>query len=453
MIMFVVTLTGCSFLEKIEGGISEALESEIETLPKDLYPEIPDELENSYFLCSKNSGRCKSLTGKIHVLLVMIEDGESVWDAEAASALKDTVSEVLDTFMSFADDYSTDLTMTASYANVEANEPLGWADDKKWRETAVEAAGYDSMDKADALICEEYDADGAVILFCFNKKGRSYAEAAMEKNGIEYAVIYEHDVETYMHEMLHLFGTMDYYYPANIKAVAEKYFSGTIMASGTEPVIDTLSAFVVGWSDELSEDALAFLRETDGYTLEDAESANEEETFTGKVVDRPIRGYVNGVVEEIGLYTGDMVDGSANGEGFIRYHNGDYCEGTFSYGVLHGEGQYVWANGDKRSGNWVNGVLNGNGVDERATGAKYVGEFKGSLYHGKGTFIYANGNSYEGEWANGKYHGKGIYTWLGTGVYVGEFTEGSLTGYGVYTSSNGTVLEGYFEDWNFVGER
>ena len=451
ILALVTVLVGCTDVADSLMNVAVGDKTEAESRPKDLYPAVPDELESNYFLCSKNMGRCKSLVGKIHVLLVLIEDGESIWDTEAVSELKETVPEVLDVFMSYAEDYSAELTMTASYAKIEGNEPLQWDEDKKWRDMAVKAAGYDSMDKADALICEEYDTDGAVILFCFNKKGRSYAETAVDKDGIEYAVIYDHDVETYMHEMTHLFGTMDYYYPEDIKAVAEKYFSGTIMASGTEPVFDDLSAFVVGWTDELSDDALSFLKETSAYTSEDAESAGEKETVTGKVENRPIRGYVDGEVVEIGLYTGDMVDGTATGEGRIQYHNGDHCEGSFSYGALNGEGEYVWANGDRRKGTWVNGVLEGYGVDERADGARYEGEFKENKYHGEGTYVNADGNEYTGEWVNGKFHGYGKYTWNEGGVYEGEFADGSLTGYGVYTNPNGEVFEGYFEDWKYVG--
>lgn len=307
------------------------------------------------------------------------------------------------------------------------------------------------MEKAGELIGEEYGADTGIILFCFNKSGRSYAEAAAEEGAPEYAVIYEHDVSTYMHEMLHLFGTMDYYYPEEVKTVAEKYFSGTIMATGTKPVVDSLSAFVVGWTDEVSDEGLAFLEETAFYSLEDAEDAGEEETVTGNVKDRPIRGIVDGEVREIGLYTGEMVDGAANGKGEIKYHNGDYCEGEFDYGVLNGDGTYIWANGDRKSGTWVNGELEGSGTYVQADGQSYEGEFVGGIYHGEGTYRDGKGNSYVGQWVNGKFHGDGKYTWADGSVYNGEFSDGNLTGYGRYISADGKVLEGYFENWSYVG--
>lgn len=447
ILVLLITLSGCSVIR--QSMIEDITEDETDEV--DMYPAVPDELEGSYFLYGKNMGRNISLTGKVHVLSVLIEDGESKWDDEAIDSLSDTMHDVLDSLAESAEEYSADLSMTASYVMITCEKPLLWDEDSSWRDSAVKSAGYESMDKANALLCEEFDCDESVVLFCFNKSGRSFAEAAAEKDSVEYAVIYEHDVETYMHEMLHLFGTMDYYYPEEIKKISEKYFSGTIMASGTEPIVDSLSAFVIGWTDELSEDALAFLEETAEYTVKDAEDAGEEETFTGKVKDRPIRGYVDGKVEVIGLYTGDMVDGSANGKGSISYYNGDYCEGSFSYGILNGEGEYVWADGSRRSGEWVNGVLEGYGVDERAGGEKYVGEFKDGKYHGEGTYVDSKGNKYSGGWANGKFNGNGTYTWNNGGVYVGEFTDGSLTGYGVYTNAQGDEFEGYFENWEYVG--
>ncbi len=442
------SLTGCfSANDPAQTGKPEDAETEV----KNLYSSVPDELEGSYFLYSKNRGKCKALVGEVHILAVLIDDTESTWDSESAENMSGVISEAMNILESSAEEYSAELKLDGSYVRISSEVPLAWDKDSEWRDDAIKAAGYESMEKAGKLIEEEYGADESIILFCFNKSGRSYAEATAEENEIEYAVIYEHDVETYMHEMLHLFGTMDYYYPDEVKDIAEKYFSGTIMATGTKPVVDSLSAFVIGWTDEVSEDGLDFLRETAFYSLEDAEDAGENETVTGKVKDRPIRGMVDGEVCEIGLYTGDMVDGAAVGKGEIKYHNGDYCNGEFNYGVLHGEGTYIWANGDKRSGTWVNGELEGNGTDIKANGDSYTGDFVGGIYHGSGKYADAKGNVYEGQWVNGKYHGKGKYTWADGSVYNGEFTEGSLTGYGRYISANGDVVEGYFEDWSYVG--
>lgn len=444
----VLSLAGC-------GMSSTSTESEKgengETEVKNLYPSVPDELEGSYFLYSKDRGKCRTLTGNVHILAVLIDDGESVWDEESAEDVSGILLDVMDILESSAREYSAELDMDGSYVRISTESPLDWDKDSEWRDSAIKAAGYENMEKAGTLIEKEFGADESIVLFCFNKSGRSYAEATAEENEIEYAVIYDHDVETYMHEMLHLFGTMDYYYPDEVKDIAEKYFSGTIMATGTKPVVDSLSAFVIGWTDEMSKDGLDFLKETAFYSLEDAENAGEKETVTGKVKDRPIRGMVDGEVREIGLYTGDMVDGAAVGKGEIKYHNGDYCSGEFNYGVLHGEGTYIWANGDKRSGTWVNGELEGKGSDIKANGDSYTGDFVGGIYHGSGKYTEAKGNVYEGLWSNGKYHGKGKYTWADGSVYTGEFTEGSLTGYGKYISADGNVVEGYFEDWSYVG--
>ena len=65
------------------------------------------------------------------------------------------------------------------------------------------------------------------------------------------------------HELLHLYGAMDYYYPALVKREADKHFLHSIMLDfGGVIHIDEFTKFLVGWNDDLTPDAIDFLKKT-----------------------------------------------------------------------------------------------------------------------------------------------------------------------------------------------
>lgn len=57
----------------------------------------------------------------------------------------------------------------------------------------------------------------------------------------------------------------------------------------------------------------------------------------------------------------------------------------------------VMADGVKYTGDWLNGKANGNGVKQLSNGTQFDGHWiDGKFINGKG--IYPNGRVYEGEW-------------------------------------------------------
>ena len=58
-------------------------------------------------------------------------------------------------------------------------------------------------------------------------------------------------------------------------------------------------------------------------------------------------------------------------------------------------------------GEWKDGLPNGNGSIKYDNGNSYSGSFKDGEPHGSGTFTYANGDVYKGEFSNGSIHRQG----------------------------------------------
>ena len=100
-------------------------------------------------------------------------------------------------------------------------------------------------------------------------------------------------------------------------------------------------------------------------------------------------------------YTGGVMDGKADGHGFMTYANGAKYTGEFKGGKRHGQGTLTWPGGDKYTGEWQDGEKYGHGTMTYADGAKYTGESKAGKRNGQGTYTWGNGDMYTGEWRDG----------------------------------------------------
>lgn len=98
-------------------------------------------------------------------------------------------------------------------------------------------------------------------------------------------------------------------------------------------------------------------------------------------------------------YTGDIVDGKANGFGKGVFDNGLVYEGT-----------------------WVNNKKEGKGTLRWPDGSVYEGQFSNNSRTGKGTLISRNQEKYVGDWLNDNRHGEGtLYDKKGKIKYKGEW--------------------------------
>jgi len=82
--------------------------------------------------------------------------------------------------------------------------------------------------------------------------------------------------KTIIHELLHQFGAPDYYYPKAVKSLADKYFPQSIMTSGTGIVIDSLTSYLIGWSDSIDRNAATVLELTKQITYADIDKELKE---------------------------------------------------------------------------------------------------------------------------------------------------------------------------------
>ena len=147
-------------------------------------------------------------------------------------------------------------------------------------------------------------------------------------------------------------------------------------------------------------------------------------------------------------YTGELENGTPNGQGTYTLADGDKYTGELKDGNFNGQGTMTSANGSTYTGAWNDDLYNGQGIYTDAIGTTYTGEFKDGSFNGQGTTMWADGTTYTGAWKNDLYNGQGTYT-DADGKYTGEFKDGSFNGQGTITLADGRTYTGEFKD----GER
>ena len=423
---------------------------------------IPSEFKDHVYLAMKNSGRCDELLGNVLVTVILVKDSESSWTSSEISDLKKEFVQHKKDLEASAAKYGKKLDISFTYINATYSGKISSGDSPEvWQEAVSKNAGFSSLNQAQAELDKSNDYDTNPIIFIVDKPGRPYASWNTSQNATERISLFD-DAGAFKHELCHLFGAQDYYYPKDIEALATKHIPNSLMGNGDE--IDALTAFCIGWDDKLDQNAYDFLAATSYVTWDYLNSENEKQQTTGNVTNFEL---------SYGIYTGYLDRGVPSGKGSIKYNNGNSYDGYFVNGNLHGKGVFrwadgvvydgdwvngnktgkgtmTWADGDVYTGDWVNNERTGKGVLIWANGDRYEGDFVNGNREGQGTYTGDSGSSYQGEWKNNQRHGYGKYTWAGGASYEGYWQNGNRHGYGKYISNTGKVTEGQWENDKFI---
>ena len=453
----------------------------------DWYSAWPKDMREHVLLGSRGSGVSATLTGKVLITVVFVNDATSTWTANDIADKKAADASQIAKIMEEAASYGAVLNITMDYrqASVDITEE---ADSDLWAEKAIAGAGLGSISTASAELERTRGVKEAPILLYVNATERSFARPN-STGDTEYAVVWNEGEDTLRHELYHLFGAPDYYMPRSVKESAQKYCPDSVMLGGEKIVTDDLTAYLIGWTDTLSANALAFLQATANVTRDEVAQEYDKETHTGYVENWEKHGdYITGYLdfgilegqgkvvyadgswkegffeygelirgrckifyEDGGWYEGDYDYGTSHGQGKALYADGSYYEGSFVKGVLEGQGKMVWADGSSYSGQWKNGQFHGYGKRIDADGGWYEGDFRDGLSHGRGKVVYADGNWYEGDFTQGSFNGQGTFAWANGDRYTGAFVNGAFHGYGTYTWPNGNSMSGMWENGKYIG--
>ena len=400
----------------------------------DRLPNIPEELWDHVYLKTKAQGPCKAFTGNVTMLVVFVNDPDTLWSQAEIEAEKQQIGQIVSRISQDAQACGADLNLTAQYEIATADIPLVRDDWMQWAKNALQNLALVESGTAIAAEYEAYyHADAVPIVFMTNQSGRSLAQCyASGSTFFEGALLYKNSSALY-HEICHVFGAKDFYFPDEVQALADTYLLGSIMSDSAEDTVDSLTAYLIGWTDSLPTEAMEFLQQTAYLTPEYLAEQKEIDSYTG---------YVENFVLGSGVYTGYLVDGVRHGQGIYTTDDGTVLEGNFIDGQLWGQGSTCWADGTKYVGNYENGIRNGEGTMYYPNGSVYVGQWLEGSRYGYGRLTFEGGTYCEGNWIDGSLNGQGSYVWASGDRYDGAFKDGKRNGYGIYYFASGGRFEG-----------
>ncbi len=422
---------------------------------------LPD--PSNVFLNARNMGDAKFLKGNVLFAVIFAESEDSKWvgsGKETFILLQEREAEIIE---AEAEKYGVSLDIEFASFTASVSEELDLFDNASWKREAIISSGLPEKDTIKYLK-EQYNKDEAVIIFAVRGEGRSFAHSQTKINGLECAFVYTLD-SAFRHEILHLFGAKDFYYPESVRSIAEEYFPDSVMLDSKNTSVDSFTAYLIGWCDEPDESAQAFIEKTDSITQKEINKATENETLTG----------VGKKIYENGTYEGELVDGIMQGEGVFCFNNGDKYvgsfkdgefegygrytyndggtyEGQFSMGMPFGQGTRIWPDGRKYTGGFVSGKMSGEGTLIMEDGTVYTGGFGLGYRTGKAEVIYPDGSTYKGDFLKNERHGEGVLTLSDGTTYSGEFKYDEKRGQGILTYPDGSTYTGEFDHDMFWGQ-
>lgn len=404
----------------------------------DLLEAVPTELKQHPYLQMRGVGNCASFEGDMLLTVIFVNEPGLEWSDDEIAQQQTQIDQTVEQITGDAAAYGAALSITTQYKTATATEEFCREAHSGWVNSALASIGLADRFSAQLLLETEYGVDSAPMVFIGRQAFRDFAHSGSSLDG-EYVVLSE-NADSLYHELCHLYGAKDFYYPDEVLELATQYFPDSLMAFSNDGSVDELTAYLIGWSDTLTANAEAFLRDTSYLTEEMLDSAHDVETYTGYVTDYPLYD---------GSYTGYLAAGLRSGEGTYT-KDGYTWEGTWVNNYLNGYGKYTNSNGDVYEGEFVKHVREGYGTYTWATGEIYEGDWVAGEREGYGTMTFANGDIYEGDWVADQREGNGTYTWANGDRYEGEFVAGQREGYGTYTWADGNSRSGTWKNGEFV---
>lgn len=397
----------------------------------DIYPSVPEELRNHVYLNYRKWQHYRKLTGKVAITVIFVSNPEGSWSDGEISNVKNDLQSAVSRITSDAASYGAQVNISTHYKTVSTSVKIVDGKTDEWVKSALSAAGLPELNKLISGLESAYGVDSAPVFFVANHGGRAHAQPSYR-----YSVLYE-DAHAFYHELSHLYGARDFYFPDDVEKLTETYIPNSIMVNSSEGVMEDFTAYLIGWTDSLTPNAMGFLQSTAYLTQEYLATEKEKDSYTGYVTDFPLGK---------GTYTGYLIDGMRHGQGKHIFEDGSVWEGTFVYGPLEGYGKIITESGNVMEGNFVKSSLHGQGTYTWASGAKYVGQWVNGKQSGQGTWTGNTGNTYTGGFLNGNFHGQGTYKWADGGSYTGGYDNGNRSGQGTMVYSDGSVYVGQWVD-------
>ena len=390
-----------------------------------------------------NEGICTFLKGDIAIAAFMMDDGRRLWKPGDILKTEKIFRDSADYLEKEAGKRGIDLHIDTKFISVKVTslQSAASADDKReWKDSAMNFVGAESINEFVSKKKDEWKASQVAVIFLFPFEGRPYSMAASVGTlKEEYAVLYRADIHSVCHELLHLFGAMDFYFPESVKNAA-MCLGSSIMREADSMVIDPLTEYIIGWRAGITREGEEFLKATCRISQEQIFKARRDEMKNG----------YGSTSYADGTYTGSLKNGIPFGSGVFRHKKGDVYDGEWRDGKYDGFGIYRSQKGFVYKGGMKNGRFHGRGELLYSNGCRYIGEFQIGVKSGAGRMEYEGGTVYEGQMTDDKCGPTGKCMYANGTVYIGGWKDSRPQGSGVMEYENGVRDDGEWESGVFV---
>ena len=148
-----------------------------------------------------------------------------------------------------------------------------------------------------------------------------------------------------------------------------------------------------------------------------------------------------------GIYEGEIKNNTFNGNGKMKYKNGDIYEGNFENGIKKGNGKMIFKNKNEYNGNFENGEINGKGEMKFNDGTYYKGDFINGKFDGKGNLKNINSNwEYNGNFKDGFINRNGKFLFNNGDFYEDNYKYNKKNRDGKYVLENGNYFIGIWKN-------
>lgn len=242
------------------------------------------EYADHHALKAKNKGCSQKLLGNVCVVAFLVDEERSAWKPDEVDEMEEILESAINNIKKQSGLTDNRLSISYAFDVVPVQLKFDRNLDHQVVECVMDSYGYSDTSSYQKHYEKKFSKDEAPIVFVLSKSFRSFAviDRSEEENtdSDEWSFVsYTGDKasceRTFIHELLHQFGAIDYYYPEAYSKAAEKILPNSIMNSGTE--IDSLTRYIIGWDEEPDEKALQFLEETKDVTEEEIAKARKKE--------------------------------------------------------------------------------------------------------------------------------------------------------------------------------
>lgn len=225
---------------------------------------------------SRDNGSATQLVGSACIYHIFVADNKSDWSQNDLSGVVGAMSKSLDFLSLQARFYGRDISFveeTSGIISFDSDIPTDMFTNPAWTERVILAASTMSGNELMKELRKRHQVDHVFIILHINKAALSYNltfydrvdplfEAERSVCFTKYPDGRSTAAATYAHEILHVFGARDLYFPYDTddtrRQQAERLFSDDIMFRVDYDIaklnIGAYTAYCIGWLDELPED-------------------------------------------------------------------------------------------------------------------------------------------------------------------------------------------------------